>query len=149
MMTDGIGVSVGSEGFRTDTDISGAQGGMVRELTPWTPDEDVPLPNHLENTFNTKKGGGSGSSWDQFATNEKLFGVRTTFDEELYTTRLDKSSKDYQLKERKAAREAAEIMAQAGSSSNFHVLEERGQIDSLDYDEEDRYVLVLGMIQCA
>ena len=35
---------------------------------------------------------GPDGKWDQFAANEKLFGVRTSFDENLYTTRLDKAS---------------------------------------------------------
>jgi len=31
----------------------------------------------------------SGTSWDQFKLNEKKFGVKTTWDENLYTTKLD------------------------------------------------------------
>ncbi|KAH9598436.1 Ataxin 2 [Trypanosoma melophagium] len=34
---------------------------------------------------------GQNESWDQFAVNEKTFGVKTTYKEELYTTRLDHS----------------------------------------------------------
>ena len=32
----------------------------------------------------------SGGGWDQFAVNRDKFGVVTTFNEEFYTTRLDK-----------------------------------------------------------
>ena len=32
-------------------------------------------------------------NWDQFETNEALFGVKSTFDEELYTTKLEKGPK--------------------------------------------------------
>jgi PAB1-binding protein PBP1 len=30
--------------------------------------------------------------WDQFKANEDMFGVQTTYDENLYTTRLDKGT---------------------------------------------------------
>ena len=39
---------------------------------------------------------GSIGNWDQFASNEKKFGVKATFDENLYTTKLDISSIDGQ-----------------------------------------------------
>lgn len=48
-------------------------------------------------------------SWDQFAANEKLFGLTTDFDEELYTTRLDRSAPDYKERERWAIEKANEI----------------------------------------
>ena len=55
-------------------------------------------------------GAGTNTSWDQFAANEQMFGVTTSFDEDLYTTKLDRSSADYKEKERKAQRIASEIM---------------------------------------
>jgi len=133
-----------NDGFKTDTDISGGQTGAMRELTPWMPDEDVPLPSHLDNTFQKSRGASSGSgSWDQFATNEKLFGVRTTFNEDLYTTVLDKSSPGYKENEQRAQRTAHEIMHQGSSTGNLHMLEERGQLQGQDYDEEDLYGAVI------
>lgn len=48
-------------------------------------------------------------NWDQFAANEKLFGLKTNFDEEIYTTRLDRSAPDYKTREKRAAEMAAEI----------------------------------------
>jgi hypothetical protein len=51
-----------------------------------------------------------GGNWDQFATNEKLFGVKAGFDEELYTTKIDRSAPDYKERERKAQMIANEIM---------------------------------------
>jgi PAB1-binding protein PBP1 len=51
----------------------------------------------------------SGVNWDQFETNEKLFGVVTDYQEEIYTTKLDTASSDFRLREREAARLAKEI----------------------------------------
>lgn len=54
--------------------------------------------------------GASNGSWDQFATNEKMFGIKTSFDEEVYTTKLDRSGPDFKEREREAQRIANEIM---------------------------------------
>ena len=54
-------------------------------------------------------GASSSGQWDQFAANERLFGVRTHFDEDEYTTRLDRSAKDFKERERRAEQIAAEI----------------------------------------
>lgn len=57
------------------------------------------------------KGGGGGlGGWDQFAANEARFGVKSNYEETLYTTKLDKSAKDYKDRERKAEQLAKEIM---------------------------------------
>ncbi|OAV90592.1 hypothetical protein PTTG_05048 [Puccinia triticina 1-1 BBBD Race 1] len=81
--------------------------------------------------------------WDQFEANEKLFGTRTDFDEEIYTTKLDRSGKDFKERERKAEALAREIMA--SSSANPHVQEERGGavVDDSGMDEEDKYGAVI------
>ena len=50
-----------------------------------------------------------GNTWDQFAVNEKLFGVTTDFNEELYTTKLDKNSEEYKRREKEAAMLAKQI----------------------------------------
>jgi PAB1-binding protein PBP1 len=42
--------------------------------------------------------------------NEKLFGVKTGFDEELYTTKLDRSAADFAEREKRAQALANEIM---------------------------------------
>ncbi len=81
------------------------------------------------------------SKWDQFAENEKKFGVTTTFDENLYTTALDKTSKDYKSKEKEAERIAKEI--EKKSTSNVHLKEERGQVQTTEIDEETKYSQVL------
>lgn len=73
----------------------------------WNPEAHVSegeLLGSLEEQTSTVDG-----SWDQFAANEKLFGLTTDFDEELYTTRLDRSAPDYKERERWAIEKANEI----------------------------------------
>ncbi|KAJ2612903.1 poly(A)-binding protein binding protein [Coemansia sp. RSA 1365] len=128
--------------FRTDSDISGngAQA-AARELHRWVPDESEGLDT-LENGLETASGIGKG--WDQFATNERLFGLTTDFDEEIYTTKLDRNRSDFKEREREAIRIAQEI--QSAPFLNSHVAEERHELaaDGGDtMDEEDRYGAVL------
>lgn len=82
----------------------------------------------------------SGGGWDQFAENERLFGLKSNFDENIYTTKLDKSHPLYQQREAQAARIAKEIESQI--VKNAHVAEERGAVwvDDSGMDEEDKYV---------
>ncbi len=85
-------------------------------------------------------GGNGGAGWDQFETNRRLFNVKDTYDENLYTKRLDLNKMTPEQIAR-AERLAREIESQ--STSNIHLLEERGQLDvgttSEDVDEEARY----------
>ena len=83
---------------------------------------------------------GSIGDWDQFSANEKKFGIKASFDENLYTTKLDVSSIDASRRA-EAERIAREI--DSTSSTNMHVAEERNQAIAGDYDEEDRYSGVL------
>lgn len=83
---------------------------------------------------------GSIGGWDQFKANEDLFNVKASYDENLYTTELDKSTIN-QSDIRKAEKLAKEIEKTA--SSNMHIAEERNQVVEGDYDEEDRYSGVL------
>lgn len=91
-------------------------------MTAWASDSSNP-PNAAPTvTFGahgddvTFGPGTGGVSWDQFATNEKLFGVKTSFDEEVYTTKLDRSGPDFKERERKAQQIANEIMGVSRSS---------------------------------
>lgn len=70
--------------------------------------------------------------WNQFAVNQKKFGVVTSFNENLYTTRLDKSRS--KISEAEADRLATEIEGQV--SGNAHLAEERGM-------ETDDHVSIL------
>lgn len=117
--------------FRTDTDISGGRVIKERELQRWVPDEDYPA---LElDDFESDNG-----TWDQFKVNEKKFGVESTYDEHLYTTRINTSAPDFQERVARAEKLAKEIESQ--TSSDRHVLEERGVVvDDSGLDEEDKY----------
>ncbi|KAK9471673.1 uncharacterized protein V1510DRAFT_354786, partial [Dipodascopsis tothii] len=123
-------------GFKTDTDISrgNAEAAAPRELQPWRPDdgdagqalEDLSLGNPHE-------------AWDQFAVNEAKFGVQSSFDEDLYTTKLDRSHPLYKQREAAAERIAREIESSA-HGGNIHLAEERNAaIDDSGVDEEDKY----------
>ena len=147
--------------LRTDTEISGGKGVRNRDLvaagSAWT----APGPggkSRMEALFVDEKGihqqrkvfgnsagsngglRGSIGEWDQFKANQELFNVSASFDENLYTTELDKSRMDAK-KIAEAERIAREI--ESTSSSNIHVAEERGHVVQGDYDEEDRYSGVL------
>ena len=83
---------------------------------------------------------GSIGDWDQFSANAKKFNVKASYDENLYTTKLDTTNID-DGKRREAERIAKEI--ESTVSTNIHVAEERGQKIMVDYDEEDLYSGVL------
>lgn len=140
-------------GFRTDTEISTAQNEKGRDLvaagSAWTAPatakvradalmgESGPRKPAFSNSQGLK---GQIGEWDQFKANEELFNVQAKFDENLYTTELDKSNMD------KTQIKAAERMAREienTSSANIHVAEERNQVIQGDFDEEDRYSGVL------
>ena len=105
--------------FRTDIDISGGAGRRERELLAWQPDGLVPAvpPGNIgirgdEAPFGP--GSNAPNGWDQFAANENLFGVKTSFDEDVYTTKIDRSTPDFKERERKAQALANEIMGVRG-----------------------------------
>lgn len=66
----------------------------------------------------------SRAGWDQFAVNKEKFGVATTWDEHLYTTRIDRAACG--ISEEEAARLAREIESGVSVTTNIHMLEERG-----------------------
>ncbi|KAK7271996.1 hypothetical protein RJT34_28312 [Clitoria ternatea] len=107
---------------------------LGRELKPWVPDEDDPQCPELENVFE----GHWNRGWDQFETNKALFGVKSTFNEELYTTKLEKGPQTREL-ERQALRIAREIEGE--ETQDLHLAEERGLHfhDDFDIDEETRF----------
>lgn len=125
--------SAAASDFKTDTDISGQKGAIYeRELERWSAGDDS-LGLALEDTAN------SSQPWDQFAVNQSKFGVQSTYDEHLYTTVIDKSHPEYQIRERNAEKLAEEILKSA-HNGNVHIAEERGlAIDDSGLDEEDKY----------
>ncbi|KAJ6834858.1 polyadenylate-binding protein-interacting protein 4 isoform X3 [Iris pallida] len=110
---------------------------VERELERWTPDVDDPGCPELENIFD----GTWNRNWDQFQTNEALFGVKSTFDEELYTTKLERGPRTSEL-ELEASRLAREIEGE--ETHDLHLAEERGMQfhEDYDHDEEIRYSAV-------
>ncbi|KAG0667446.1 hypothetical protein C6P45_005499 [Maudiozyma exigua] len=127
-------VAKGVNKFRTDVAISKSTGPVERKLERWTPDvsDDATLGNAqtLEE---------SSTTWDQFSVNEKKFGIKSTYDEHFYTTRINKDDPNYQQKLKEAQRLADEIEGQ-GTSGNIHIAEDRGIIiDDSGMDEEDLY----------
>ncbi|BGP22626.1 poly(A)-binding protein binding protein [Rhodotorula toruloides] len=142
------------DSFRTDTDISGAAlFGKERQLQAWGASSGGGLEDSLEGGVGgleedgldrSTKGPARGRGWDQFAANERQFGLRTDYDDEIYTTKLDRSGADYKERERRAAQLEREIM-KGGSAlaNNAHVAEERGeQLPEIE-NEEDRYGAVI------
>lgn len=111
----GAAKSASRDGFQTDTDISRATPlGQERVLTPWqegppagSSSKAAPPSSSDADTFGAPS---NGRGWDQFAENEKRFGTRTNYDEDLYTTKLDRSGKDFKERERKAEMLANQIM---------------------------------------
>ncbi|PWN26108.1 hypothetical protein BDZ90DRAFT_281072 [Jaminaea rosea] len=129
------------QSFRTDVEISAAArpDPASRALEKWD-DDGSALSGGIEDgsaTNNSSKSSKPGQAWDQFAANEARFGLKSNYDEDLYTTKLDRSGKDFKEKERRAARLAAEIEGQV--SSNTHMAEERGHVDDSGQNEEDKY----------
>jgi hypothetical protein len=123
----------GASSFRTDTDISGNTAFQERPLQKWEPSSDASANLSLESS-------GQSSGWDQFATNERLFGVRSDYDENLYTTTIDRSHPQYAERAALAEKKAREI--EASLALNAHVREERSQNAAggdKDVDEEDLY----------
>ncbi|XP_058743705.1 polyadenylate-binding protein-interacting protein 3-like isoform X2 [Vicia villosa] len=108
---------------------------LGRELHRWVPDENVPQCPELDNIFDGSWNSSRG--WDQFETNKMLFGVKSTFDEELYTTKLEKGPRMREL-ELQALRIAREIEGE--ETQDIHLAEERGLYpDDFDIDEETRF----------
>ncbi len=99
--------------FQTDADISNSSRGGPRELQPWVSDHPEPLtPNKTNGSAKDAEtfGGGGNGQWDQFATNERLFGATSDYKEELYTTKLNKSGPDFKKREKEAEKLAHEIL---------------------------------------
>ena len=126
----------GRPGFRTDSAISGGRGGGERQLTAFFAGGMDGTDGGLD-SMATSNGS---QQWDQFAANEKLFGLTTDYDENIYTTQIDTSHPRYRERLAAANKTAREIERSVATTS--HVAEER----VMDYaggedknaDEEDK-----------
>lgn len=121
-------------GFQTDSGITGDRFGGQRELKRWVADGPGDVDGSLEKTTDNKP-------WDQFAANEEKFGLKTDYDENIYTTTIDRSHPSYKTRMAKADQMAREIERSNPASS--HVAEERvmdyaGPADG-GLDEEEKY----------
>uniref|UniRef100_A0AAV1TKF0 LsmAD domain-containing protein n=1 Tax=Peronospora matthiolae TaxID=2874970 RepID=A0AAV1TKF0_9STRA len=133
--------------FCTDTEISGTThehliGRQLETASAWLDPaldtdalEDGAMPG-LDSRRNQIR------AWNQFEANEKLFGVVSSYDESIYTTKLDKSK--ISSKQARAAATLAREIEQQTAVGNFHLQEERGQWrrggqQLMDVDEEARY----------
>lgn len=117
-------------GIRTDTEISGNLAFRERQLQPWTSNAETDVDLSLEASE-------SGRKWDQFKANEQLFGVKSDYDENIYTTRIDRSNPSYREREAAAIRLAQDI--EGTPTTNAHVREERGMTEEDGgLDEEDK-----------
>lgn len=110
--------------FRTDTEITGnGTNSKDRELQRFKPDNNDDGRLQFEES-NTKNG-----TWDQFAVNEKLYNVKSDYNEDLYTTSIDRNAPRYKQLADKAEKLAKEIEKDSDSR--------RSMVDS-GMDEEDK-----------
>lgn len=121
----------GTPGFRTDADISGNLAIRERNLQKFEfsePDTSLEL------------GSGGLGGWDQFATNDRLTGKKSNYDETIYTTAIDRSNPQYAQRAARAEKLAREI--ESSTATNSHIREERASFNAHDdqgLDEEDKY----------
>jgi hypothetical protein len=102
-----------------------------RNLQRWEPSVTDP------NVDMSLEGSGS-TGWDQFEANERLFGATTSYDENIYTTQINRNDPLYKKKQAEAARIAREI--EGTVTDNPHLREERGHApEGEGHDEEERY----------
>jgi PAB1-binding protein PBP1 len=132
-------IASSNAGIKNRVIVSASQSGWVQKHGSGDSSLDGPL-----------EGGGGGmrggiGKFDQFKTNEEKFGVKSTYDETLYTTALNRSDFTREQQEKAAEIEKA-ILSGEGSSlkGNIHVLEERGIQSWADQvDEEARHSAVI------
>jgi len=91
-------------------------------------------------TSTSLESGGNGrggiGQWNQFEANKRLYNVQNTYDENLYTKKLDKNNltKEQLKKADKVARAIETSM-----SNNIVLKEDRGQLEGEDFNEEDMF----------
>ncbi|OAG29567.1 hypothetical protein NEDG_00700 [Nematocida displodere] len=116
--------------FLTDTEIGKKKTGRQREFQPFFQTKEKEPREKERNRYDNKPG-----EWDQFKANEEMFGVKSEFDESMYTTVLDKNSEEYKKHSEEAEKLARKMTS--GNSSSYHVNEERGH--HTDKTEDQKY----------
>lgn len=140
--TDSVAGAAGVKGgFSTDSEITRGAGGVGRQLqrfddfTELRSGEGVKGGSTLdEQTFGDMANGRPVKKWDQFQANETKFGVKTSFDEGEYTTKINTRDAKFAERQREAARLASEI--ESKQSDNVHIRVERNQEIARGLDEE-------------
>lgn len=132
----------------TDSAISRKKVGVEgRKLERWVPDSnDAQALEGLE-LKDGRKSSNSGTGWDQFETNKKLYGVETSYDENLYTTALKEpvTEQDREIR-RHAERLALEMEREQHSTASRNVRDcgdDGGYNDGDEADEETRFSSVV------
>jgi hypothetical protein len=123
---DGRHAAGSRRGFATDGEISkrsDAHGN--RELVPWQADQKD--WNGLEDASSSYD-----PKWDQFAANEKMYGISSTYSEDLYTTKLDRSNIPEQT------RAEADRIAREIEAGQMHS-EVENRLDGDGDDEEAKF----------
>lgn len=128
-------MEVASLKLRTKTPGSGQvqtfRGGRDLEKLDWAGTEEL-LEGGVIGVTSPRGGGGVGN-WDQFKTNEQKFGVKSSYKEEHYTTKLDKAEfTSDQIKQAEAV--AQEIEKTIPTHGAAHLMD-RHEIASEDVDE--------------
>lgn len=108
--------SAGTDGFKTDVDITGlslgksTSGERKKPLQAWGGGDDESLESGAATPGGTLRGSGGASNWDQFATNDRITGTTTNYHEDIYTTKLDRGGADFRAREMRAAQLEREIL---------------------------------------
>ena len=135
-LTRSAGTPVGSA-FRTDADIAAHHLVRERTLQRWKPSPDIEVTSGALDDSDPTRGGPprSNRGWDQFEANKRLYGITTDYDENFYTTTIDRSDPLYQQRSAAAEKIAREI--EEGNALNAHVAEERGLLHPHDRETND------------
>jgi len=136
--------------FKTDQDIGLKKKNDFtprQDIEKWVPDsnlnislDQLTLDDEVDSSNNNNSNNNNNlKNWDQFQTNEEKFGIKSEFDEHLYTTKINKNDPNYLKNLEKATKLAKEIESQS-FNGNIHLAEERGlKFDDSGLDEEDKY----------
>lgn len=125
--------------LKTDREIGALnkKGSNEQDLVPWMPEGFAMTSESSGSLDDVTLDDYKSEGWDQIAVNREKFGVKCTYDEEIYTTHLDKEAPEYEERNARAAIIAREIESE--SSTNIHVLEDRGKNVAGELSEEAMY----------
>ena len=135
------------DSFLLDTEISKKKCGKKKEKEKLVKyqvnenDKNIFSNQSLEDEINNKN---NDEKWDQFEVNKRKYNVTSTYDENLYTTVLDKNKISKELNDY-ADKIYNEIKNSSQNEKNIHILEDRGIIQETDGDinEENKYSSVI------